>query len=330
MELNLEGSQIKDFVNALVKAFPDVTPLGQMVTFGLSENLNAISGDSNVKNAAFDLIVWAEAQGRTDELLFAARNEAPRNTPLRVFAEQFELAPPAPPEGELEALVLKSVKFQNGDQWRERMSQCELAVCRVETPVTMGTGFLVGPDMVMTNHHVVQKVIEIPELSKGVTLRFDYKMSASGDTLRDGITYPLESGDRWLIDSSPPIKLDYALLKVKGSPGEDEVGGQLRAPQRGWLTPEAYSFEAGEPLLIIQHPEAQPLSFSLGSVTDVKAARKRVAYTANALKGSSGSPCFNNEWDAVALHHYGHPTANEGVLFSAILEQPEVKAALDI
>jgi V8-like Glu-specific endopeptidase len=51
-----------------------------------------------------------------------------------------------------------------------------------------------------------------------------------------------------------------------------------------------------------------------------------VTYKTNTEAGSSGSPCFNANWDLVALHHSGDPnfdpghkpTYNEGIPFSAI------------
>ena len=326
MELNLDGGQTKQLVEALLHAFPNRSDLEQMVKFGLNESLNAIAATGNLRHDAFQLIQWTEARGRTDELLVAARQENPGNTKLRQFAEQFDLAPDS---SHLESLVLASVAFENPEQWRKRMSQCELSVCRVETPGALGTGFLVGPDLVMTNYHVMANVIEDNRRRDQVLLRFDYKVAADGTTLRTGVTYKLATGADWLLDSSPPAELDYALLKVNGSPGQDSVGDQLTAPERGWLRPEAHRFEIGEPLFIIQHPEGAPLKIAVGSVTEVKSALKRVAYTANTEPGSSGSPCFTSNWSLVALHHYGDPHANQGVLFSDILAQPKVRQALD-
>jgi hypothetical protein len=160
-----------------------------------------------------------------------------------------------------------------------------VAVCRVEAPdETYGTGFLLGPDLVMTNHHVVKQVITNPGLRESVVLRFDYKTGPDGVELRPSQTYRLAAD--WLVDSSPSMDLDYALMRVEGTPGEDPVGGQQGAPQRGWLKPAAHAFEVGEPILILQHPQAAPLKFTPGSLKSVIAGGQRVTYTANTPVGT--------------------------------------------
>ncbi|HYO71036.1 MAG TPA: serine protease, partial [Archangium sp.] len=45
-------------------------------------------------------------------------------------------------------------------------------------------------------------------------------------------------------------------------------------------------------------------------------------YRTNTLEGSSGSPCFSQDWALVALHHSGGPGAlakyNEGIPISTL------------
>ena len=53
----------------------------------------------------------------------------------------------------------------------------------------------------------------------------------------------------------------------------------------------------------------------------------RVTYTVNTEGGSSGAPCFNTDWELVALHHSGDPNFdpdhkpeyNEGIPIAAIV-----------
>ena len=51
----------------------------------------------------------------------------------------------------------------------------------------------------------------------------------------------------------------------------------------------------------------------------------RVRYTTNTEPGSSGSPCFDQNWDLIALHHSGDPnwdpSWNEGIPIKLIEEQ---------
>ena len=232
------------------------------------------------------------------------------------------------PDG-FEKFMRRSMGFVDPEQWRERMSLCEVAVCRVEVPDgSLGTGFLVGPDLVMTNHHVIKEVSANAALLEGVVLRFDYKTGPDGAELRPSQTYRLAAN--WLEDSSCINELDYALIRTKGTPGQDPVGGQKGAPQRGWLRPVAHEFRPEELILILQHPAEAPLKFAAGSLQSVIAEGKRVTYTANTLPGSSGSPCFTAGWDLVALHHRGDQAGNEGIAFSAIMDCSKVKTALGL
>jgi V8-like Glu-specific endopeptidase len=50
-------------------------------------------------------------------------------------------------------------------------------------------------------------------------------------------------------------------------------------------------------------------------------------YKVNALGGSSGSPCFNADWELIAVHHVGDPKYysqfgdwNEGIPIMKIVE----------
>ena len=204
------------------------------------------------------------------------------------------------------------------------MSERELTVCHVEVGGgSFGTGFLLGPSVVMTNYHVVKDVIKNPALCTHVKLRFDYKTYAEITTLNEGQVFRLFGDANSLLDHSPVDDLDYALLNVAGKPGKAPVGGQQGAPARGWLKPQLYAFEAGEPIIIIQHPQAAPLKITIGSVTSIKPDQNRIHYSANTLPGSSGSPCFDSDWNLVALHHIGDPSGNEGLIFATILARLE-------
>src|SRR2546430_2368347 len=118
----LTGGQYKQLTDALITAFPAEAKLAQMVKFGLGKTLAAIAGGQDLTDVVFHLIQWAEAQGRTEDLIVAARNENPGNAALRQFAEQVALAAES---GELERRVLESVGFADVEGWREQMSRRE-------------------------------------------------------------------------------------------------------------------------------------------------------------------------------------------------------------
>lgn len=335
----LSGKQYKQLQEALLDAFPDQSDLAQMVRFGLDINLNAISMGGSLAQIVFQLIQWSESRGRTYELIAAAHDANRTNGDLRKVSEEFGLAPLTPPRQELEKLIQKTNSFEDVETWREALGRVEPTVCRIEITtnyeVVYGTGFLLGSDAVMTNYHVMEAVIlgdkdgstanEQSARPGNVVLRFDYKRLADGTTVNPGTEYRLPA-QNWLIDSSPLAELDYVLLRVDGTPGDDSIGNQKGAPARGFLTPNtAYQFAPGTALFIVQHPKGEPLKLALDTeaITSVHADGSRVRYRTNTLIGSSGSPCFNSKWELVALHHSGEPgstpTYNEGIPFAAIM-----------
>src|SRR5262249_33446726 len=101
-----------------------------------------------------------------------------------------------------------------------------------------------------------------------------------------------------------------------GRPGDDIIRGK----SRGFVIPLPHPFEESEPLLILQHPQAEPMKLAFGSLTPKKEwPPNRVAYSVNTDGGSSGSPCLTQDLAVGALHHWGSETHNRGVLMSAIL-----------
>jgi hypothetical protein len=234
--------------------------------------------------------------------------------------------------------------------FRTRLGQIETQVCRIEIPTprgtVFGTGFLLGPDVVMTNHHVMDVVISNKVKPDAAIFRFDYKR-ISDAIVSQGAVFKLAAD--WLLDSSPPSdvdsqrepkpgvpkpdELDYALVRLEGSPGSTPAGHKPdpRDPPRGWINVDKPAAAApGSPLLIMQHPDAAPLKLAMdmSGVIGLNGNATRLKYTINTEGGSSGAPCFNADWHLVALHHSGDPNFdaghtpeyNEGIPLQAILD----------
>src|SRR5947209_17654034 len=90
--MDLDGRQRQQLHDALLGAFPTRSALEQMVDFGLDENLNKITGNSNLTDAVFELIRWAKARDRIEELIRTALRFNSRNAKLREFASQVGIA----------------------------------------------------------------------------------------------------------------------------------------------------------------------------------------------------------------------------------------------
>ncbi len=325
--MKLTGPQVKQLRDALLSAFPAYAPLEEMVRIGLNENLSAVAGEGILRDVVFALIRWAEAQGRITELVVAASEENPGNAALKEVSQQFALAAASP--GEPERLVLKNVPFANVNAWLNLLSERKRAICRIEIPLedsgetAYGTGFLINVGTVMTNYHVMEPVLDGRAKAAKVSVRFDYD-AGDGNGASRGSTCRLARD--WHVDMSNPEKLDYFLVRVSGRPGAERIGAAKAT--RGFLALRPRDFKAGEPIIILQHPSAQPLKLAIGSI--LKSEPVFVHYSANTLPGSSGSPCFNSELDCVALHYWGDAKANQGIRCSAILDNLRAKRLLDI
>jgi hypothetical protein len=225
--------------------------------------------------------------------------------------------------------------------WQSRLSQIERKVCRVELDGNaLGTGFLVGPDTVLTNWHVFEAAKNQGKPER-LGCRFDYEVLPDGTTQPGQLVMLQAAG---LLDSSPysaaeatskpdnPLptaaELDYALLRLASRVGEQQVEGAAR----GWIAlPKAVlPLAADVPILIVQHPEGSPMKLAMDTqaVIGLNGNGTRINYRTNTDPGSSGSPVFSMDWDIVALHHSGdpawvNPTYNQGVPIELVRQRIE-------
>src|SRR5262249_20806902 len=149
----------------------------------------------------------------------AAYRVNPGHDKIRAVYQKFGLAPQAEvqqagkvllPElpvtdGGLEKTVKKHIEAVGGEQGRVPKARPGKGVCRVELNDAagyMGTGFLVGPEAVLTNQHVLASVLADPKAAAAVRFRFDYKVLRDG-TVSEGVLVGPHPTD-WLLDQSPP------------------------------------------------------------------------------------------------------------------------------
>jgi len=187
-------------------------------------------------------------------------------------------------------------------------------------------GFLVAPDLILTNAHVAEVLHKQVITGADVTVRFDYRTLPNGDLLSPGRVVrlqqdaivdwsPLDPCDLVQGSSGSPAdeNLDYALLALAEAVGNEPVGAQpqLGANARGWLKASPGVAPAVEsPLFILQHPGGAPLQLAWGGrVLAVNANGTRVRHDVDTDRGSSGSPVFDCSLSLVAVHHAGSAAA---------------------
>jgi V8-like Glu-specific endopeptidase len=186
------------------------------------------------------------------------------------------------------------------------------AVCRIEVPeeAARGTGFLIGPDLMLTNHHVLKS----NEYVRDAVARFDYRTDTTGVVAKPGRVVKF---DPEFYVWSPAEELDYALVRLQERPLLPSEGADLNLPlmdlvlkgwHRGYLVTRPDFLKEHDRVNIIQHPNGDPMKVVMTQnyiAADMSASR--VHYVADTMEGSSGSPVFNRKWEVVALHHSGRP-----------------------
>lgn len=201
-------------------------------------------------------------------------------------------------------------------------------VCRIQfghEPI--GTGFLIGPDLVMTNHHVVAQVLTKTVAAEVVRCVFDV-VSHSSAPPRE-----VKLAPEWDVLHSPPSvvdvendpkgrdpsidELDFAVIRLAEPVGAEAGKGETR----GWVRiPDSFFAQRGDPLVIAQHPRGRALEIAIDTeaILSVNDSGTRVRYRTNTEPGSSGSPCFDMSLETlIAVHHSGdrrfRPAYNEGI-----------------
>lgn len=193
-------------------------------------------------------------------------------------------------------------------------------VCRIEVKdsvgrvLAYGTGFLVSPTILLTNHHV----LENEDTARWSLAQFNYETDVNL------LPLPIRSfrlcPEQFFVTDEG---LDFTLVAV-----EKQAGDGCQLQDFGYLTfnPEPGKILIGEYASCIQHPEGAPKSVAIRENQLVTLLEDFVHYTTDTKEGSSGSPVFNDDWKVVALHHAGVPdknnpgkfVANEGVRISSI------------
>ena len=204
----------------------------------------------------------------------------------------------------------------------ETGAQVARAVAQVDAVETnkVGSGFMCAPGLFITNFHVLPS----EDVARTAVIKFDFIFG-------DGVapTHFRLDPDRCFVFDGVRER-DYAIVAVGR-----QLDGPFNLEEFGWcpLSNAGNKHSLGEFANIIQHPEGEPKQVVLQD--NLIAARDEFVlhYFADTEGGSSGSPVFNNDWQVIALHHWGRAlhtpagsrdynpdTVNEGIRISQIVE----------
>jgi V8-like Glu-specific endopeptidase len=335
----------RDWTNQLSGTWTGNAPADarRLIDFALSRGVNP--SDARYTTLGSLLTALLEDQGldrqnRTVALIYAYKLYSDRGL-LTGLAARYQLPIPAPEQAiadqahpspefvlrerlddvELQGLLTREPDFLDVG-FLSRAIERAASICRVEAidGEPLGTGFLVAPQMLLTNYHVVDFAPgkDLEEKAANLQLRFRSVTAAAGRE-SEGKPYRPDPS-RPLLRSSPVGALDYALIQV-------EEGITRRID----VAPSTYTgsqpLRKGMGLNILGHPQGGPMKLAVSGngVAGVYSDAGLVQYATRALNGSSGSPCFDDDWQPVAIHHAERATpfgsVREGILLGPIFDE---------
>jgi hypothetical protein len=217
---------------------------------------------------------------------------------------------------------------------------CRIA-CEIDgQPDEKGSGFLIGPHLVLTNYHVVRSQIGPDGRPRdGSRDRITVTFDALGDAATPRRSY--RPAERWLLDFSS-LHPDDTVAQWAAEPGAQAGINQAAAPldrwpqdpaaladhldyaiieldatpgyERGWYALDASRWpRPNTSVSVYQFPFGLVMAYTQGEVADPPRAASpfafpdpgkpaRILHTANTVRGSSGGVCLDSGLEAFGLH----------------------------
>ncbi|MET0703928.1 MAG: DNA/RNA non-specific endonuclease [Mycobacterium sp.] len=191
----------------------------------------------------------------------------------------------------------------------------------------VGTGVMVSPHLMLTNHHVIAS----PDEGAKSSAQFKYELGVD-DRAEDGTEFQFDPAAFFW--TSPVDRLDATLIAIGR-----KVAGPATLESFGWtaLSSAGDKHAKGDHVTIVEHPEGDYKQIALRDNRVLGRGESGVTlfYETDTLGGSSGSPVFNDDFALVALHHAGGPRidsvldtgepvpneCNEGIRISRIVDE---------
>lgn len=331
---------------ALTSGFRQYSSLKLFVSDNFTEpRLDEIAESKATKVASDNLIEYFEEQGDLSALILALNKERPQNPEVQYLIgrlqgflqQQFVLNPQTADEIEfpfdlpkfdpafkddiqLESFLPRQMSCEADVGKLRRGLQLADAVCKISFTdrEPTGTGVLIDPDLVLTNYHVLSRqpvdLAILTERASSIQFEFGF-VSEEMDVPVTPECFTVAETPQAIVACSPPTSLDYVLLRV-----ESKIAQSRYQPVA--IKPTMTALKKQDSLNLLQHPAGNVMQISLSNSGVVQTNHSRVWYVNRTSGGSSGSPCFNDDWELVALHHAsmsrGFGSIREGILLTSI------------
>lgn len=191
-----------------------------------------------------------------------------------------------------------------GAETRRRVGRIHVRDARRR--VGWATGFLVAPNLMVTNQHVLDSL----DTARFSRVEFDYEETFEGEILPSAI-FDLAPSELFMSDPASG-GLDYALVAVESRARADSGRPDAELAEFGHhvLVREEGKLVKGELIHAIHHPEGQPRQVSLRenrlmALENPALQGMWMHYETDTERGSSGAPLYNDQWEVVGIHHMG-------------------------
>ncbi len=178
---------------------------------------------------------------------------------------------------------------------------CRISVMDDPFKASHGTGFMVSPNLMLTNNHVLAD----RDTAAGAFCEFQYEID-SARRPRRAIRFHLMPQAGFVTNKEK----DFTLVALEAASEDDSH----TLDQFGFLRLAARSnkITEGEFVTIVQHPDGGYKKIAMRENKLIKYGGEKgfdsfLWYFCDTAPGSSGSPVFNDSWQVVALHHAGVP-----------------------
>lgn len=166
-----------------------------------------------------------------------------------------------------------------------------------------GTGFLVAPNIIITNWHVFKSAKD----AVGCAANFLHEKPAPNAVVEAGVSFRLRP-ERFFYSNE---QLDFALVYVE----EDPIEGQRKLASLGMIPLIASKGKVikGSNLNIIQYPDGGPKKYTTedNAIINIDDETGDIFYYTDTAVGASGSPGYNDFWEVASLHYTGVPEKNQ-------------------
>ena len=321
---------------------------------------NAVGADDFVRR----IVQVMNEGGKLPEAIRKLREQTIANTRLTVALKRF-LNGEDVSDATLQKILDEYEPFLSSLAIKEHYPKVLRTVCAValgdpENDI-VGSGFLIGPDLVMTNYHVLETFLDIDPATNKVRANgpgdqifffFDYLSTPTPDVppLALENVQVVTAAQDWLVhgrdklqgDGTKEVKAllnreyDYVVVRLAkriGALSPQKGGGG----KRGWLelTTKQIDPLAKQRILVFQHPQKAPQQWDIGDFVQLDQSESRVWYSVSTAHGSSGGAAVDSQGRLYALHNAEVKDApgllpgakvNQGVRIDKIVEDLQAEA----